>query len=165
MTIVKSHKDPEALTLTLVAEFGASPERVWQVWEDPRQLERWWGPPTWPATFVRHDFVEGGTSQYYMTGPDGEKAGGWWRTTVIDAPTRLEFDDGFSDDNGEPNTSMPIVHGVVTLDAIDKGTRMTSVTSFDSLEHLEQMIAMGMDEGMRLAMGQIDDILLAKAKA
>ncbi len=46
MTVISSHKDPEALTLTIVAEFNAGAERLWQVWEDPRQLERWWGPPT-----------------------------------------------------------------------------------------------------------------------
>ena len=38
MTIISSHKDPEALTLTFVAEFDASVDRVWQIWKDPRQL-------------------------------------------------------------------------------------------------------------------------------
>ncbi len=41
MTVVSTHKDAEALTLTFVAEFDAGVERVWQVWQDPRQLERW----------------------------------------------------------------------------------------------------------------------------
>jgi uncharacterized protein YndB with AHSA1/START domain len=56
MTVISSTKNPEALTLTLVAEFDASPEQVWQIWEDPRQLERWWGPPTWPATIEQFEF-------------------------------------------------------------------------------------------------------------
>lgn len=77
MTVVSVTKDVDALTLTFVAEFAASVERVWQVWADPRQLERWWGPPTWPATFQRHDFVVGGQSRYHMTGPEGEKSHGW----------------------------------------------------------------------------------------
>ncbi len=81
MTVISTHKDPQALTLTFVAEFDATAERVWQVWEDARQLERWWGPPTWPATFSRHDFVPGGTSNYHMTGPEGEKVHGWWKIT------------------------------------------------------------------------------------
>ena len=46
MTVTAVRKDPEALTMTLTAEFDASPERVWELWADPRQLERWWGPPT-----------------------------------------------------------------------------------------------------------------------
>ena len=40
MTVTAVRKDPAALTMTLTAEFDASPERVWQLWSDPRQLER-----------------------------------------------------------------------------------------------------------------------------
>lgn len=156
MTVVSSTMDAQALTLTFVAEFAANPGRVWQVWEDPRQLERWWGPPTWPATFERHDFTVGGQSRYYMTGPDGEKAHGWWTTTAIEEPHRLEFDDGFADDAGEPTDSIEPIHAVVTIDAIDGGTRMTTLSQFVSTEQLEQMLEMGMEEGMRLAMGQLD---------
>jgi uncharacterized protein YndB with AHSA1/START domain len=156
MTVVSSTKDAQALTLTFVAEFAADPDRVWQVWENPRQLERWWGPPTWPATFERHDFTVGGQSRYYMTGPDGEKSRGWWTITAIEAPHRLEFDDGFADEAGEPTDSIDPIHAVVTIEAIDGGTRMTTLSRFTSTEHLEQMLEMGMEEGMRGAMGQID---------
>ena len=159
MTVISSHKDPEALTLTFVAEFDSPVERVWQVWEDPRQLERWWGPPTWPATFERHDFEVGGESRYVMTGPDGEKAGGWWRILALDAPTSFEFEDGFADEDGAKNDELPTTRTVVTLEPIDGGTRMTSVGHFGSLEQLDQLVAMGMQEGMQLAMGQIDQVL------
>jgi uncharacterized protein YndB with AHSA1/START domain len=159
MPFVRSEKDVEALTLTFVAEFSAAPERVWQVWSDPRQLERWWGPPTWPATFEEHDFVVGGRSRYYMTGPDGDKAHGWWQITAIDAPRRLEFEDGFADNDGEPDKSLPVTHAVATLEATGAGTRMTLVSKFADAEALEQLVAMGMDEGIRLALGQIDAIL------
>lgn len=164
MTVVSSHKDTEALTLTFVAEFDASVEQVWQVWEDPRLLERWWGPPTWPATFDRHDFVPGGRSSYYMTGPDGEKARGWWVTTSIQPPRRLEFEDGFADENGEPVAEMGTVYGVVTFEQSGGRTRMTTVSTFESLDQLEKLFAMGMEDGMRGAMGQID-ALLAEVKA
>lgn len=159
MPVISSHKDTEALTLTIVAEFDAPPERVWQVWEDPRQLERWWGPPTWPATFDEHDFTVGGRSRYHMTGPEGEKSRGWWRITAIEAPHRLEFDDGFAGDDGEPLTTMELVHGVVTFEATGRGTRMVSVSTFTSAEQLEQMVAMGMEEGITQALGQIDGLL------
>ena len=70
MTVISSSTNAEKLTLELVAEFDAPPDRVWEVWEDARKLERWWGPPTYPATFTRHEFEVGGESRYYMTGPD-----------------------------------------------------------------------------------------------
>lgn len=159
MPFISSHKDAENLTMTLVAEFDAKVERVWQIWEDPRQLERWWGPPTWPATFESHDFVPGGKASYYMTGPDGEKASGWWLFTEISAPTTLSFDDGFADDDGNPSSTLPVTHAVATLEDVDGRTRMTIRTRFDSVQQLEQLVEMGMEEGMGLALGQIDAIV------
>lgn len=165
MPVISSHKDVQALRLTMVAEFDAGVERVWQLWEDPRQLERWWGPPTWPATFDRHEFVPGGRASYYMTGPEGGKSRGWWRITVIEPPNRLEFDDGFADENGEPAADMGTTHAVVTLEPVDGRTRMTVVSSFESAEQLEQMLAMGMEEGSREAMNQIDGLLAGSPAA
>jgi uncharacterized protein YndB with AHSA1/START domain len=159
MTVVSSHKDDQALTLTFVAEFDASVERVWQVWQDPRQLERWWGPPTWPATFEQHEFVVGGQSRYYMTGPEGQKSRGWWTITAIEAPHRLEFDDGFAGDDGEPLASIEPTHAVVTIEELGAGARMTTVTRFANTEQLERVLAMGAEEGMSLALGQIDGVL------
>jgi uncharacterized protein YndB with AHSA1/START domain len=160
MPVVSTEKDLDALTLTLIAEFNASVERVWQVWEDPRQLEQWWGPPTWPATFNRHELKPGGEMRYYMTGPDGTKSAGWWTVTAIDAPHRLEFEDGFADKEGEPSRKIAPTQAVITLEPIGEGTRMTSVTKFPSIETMEQILKLGIEEGSRLAMSQIDEVLL-----
>lgn len=159
MTTITSSVDTERFTLTFVAEFAAPAERVWQVWEDPRQLERWWGPPTYPATFEQHDFVVGGRSAYYMTGPDGDRPHGWWQITAIEAPHRLEFDDGFADEHGEPTHDIDPMHAVITLEPIGDRTRMTSTFRCTSLAVLEQMIEMGMTEGSIQAQGQIAEIL------
>jgi uncharacterized protein YndB with AHSA1/START domain len=104
------------LTLTLVAEFDATPGDVWDVWEDPRKLERWWGPPTYPATFTRHDFVVGGESRYFMTGPAGETPRGWWRIDAIDKPRRLEFANGLAGDDGEPAPGVEPMSGYVSFE-------------------------------------------------
>ena len=165
MTVVSSHKDVENLTLTFTAEFDADVERVWQVWEDPRQLERWWGPPTWPATFDRLEFVAGGDARYYMTGPEGQKAHGWWKVVAVDAPNRLEFDDGFAGEDGEPLDPDDTTRCVVTFEQDSGVTRMTSVTTFTSTEQLQQMSDMGMVEGMTGAMEQIDGILAERSVA
>lgn len=161
MSVISTHRDTENLTLTFVAEFPADIDRVWQIWEDPRQLERWWGPPSWPATFVRHEMVAGGESRYYMTGPDGEKARGWWKIIALDGPRGFEFEDGFAGDDGEPSGFLGSTRCVVTLEQNGGTTRMTTVSSFESAEQLEEMVKMGMEEGMGLAMGQIDALLAA----
>lgn len=161
MTVVSATTDPRARTLTVVAELAAPPSRVWQLWADPRQLERWWGPPTWPATVVDHDFVVGGRSTYYMTGPDGEEAHGWWRFVTLDEPRLIEFEDGFADETGAPNDAMPRTLGRVDLDGSDDGatTRMTITSTFATAEEMAQLEAMGMVEGMTGALGQIDALL------
>lgn len=165
MSVISTDKNPEALSLTLVAEFDAGVERVWQLFEDPRQLERWWGPPTYPATFYKHDFVPGGKASYYMTGPEGDKAHGWWEFTGIESPRQLEFDDGFADSEGNPTGEFGISHATVTLEPLGERTRMTMLSTFESEEQLEQIMAMGMEEGLREAVGQIDSILAEHANA
>ncbi|GGE90367.1 SRPBCC family protein [Mycetocola zhadangensis] len=159
MTLTLSHKDVENLTLTFTTEFAASVDRVWQVWEDPRQLERWWGPPTVPATFTKLEFSPEGDARYFMTMPDGSRAYGWWRILAVHAPHRLEFEDGFSDDSGEPVDSTDFATCAVTLETVENGTRMTLVNTFKSAEQLDEMMKMGMEEGMAEALGQIDAIL------
>ena len=159
MTVVSSVIDREALTLTLVADLEASPDRVWQTWEDPRQLQRWWGPPTWPATFTRHDFVPGGRSVYVMTGPDGDAVNGFWVTHALHRPDRLEIEYGFADQTGQPTGDIGSTRMHVTLTESGGGTRMTMVSTFTSPEQLEIMSAMGMEEGMREASAKLDPIL------
>src|SRR5947199_165925 len=83
-------------TLAIDAEFDASPERVWQLWADPRQLERWWGPPTYPATFTKHDLAPGSRVEYHMTGPEGDQPHGYWDIVEVDPPRSLVFRDGFA---------------------------------------------------------------------
>jgi uncharacterized protein YndB with AHSA1/START domain len=159
MTVISTTKDFDALELVFVAEFDATPERVWQVWEDPRQLERWWGPPEWPATFVRHEFAVDGQSRYYMSGPDGEKSNGYLKVRVIDEPHILELDNGLAGEDGEPMAEIPPGRANVTFESVDGKTRMTVVNQFPSVELMEKMLGMGMAEGMGLAIGQIDAIL------
>lgn len=165
MTVISSTKNPEALSLALVAEFDADVERVWQIWEDPRQLERWWGPPGYPATFDKHEFTPGGSAAYYMTTPEGEKPRGWWRFTSIERPASLEFEDGFADENGEPVESMGSGRVSVTLEDLGGRTRMTIQSTFASEEQMSMMLEMGMEEGMKEALGQVDDLLAEHSRA
>jgi uncharacterized protein YndB with AHSA1/START domain len=162
MTVTAVRKDPEKLTLTLEAEFDATPERVWQLWADPRQLERWWGPPGYPATFTSLDLRPGGRAVYYMTGPDGaDTPFGYWEIVRAEPPRRLEMNDGFANEDGSPNEDMPGPGAMnVTIEPIGEGrTRMTIESIFPDRAAMEQLLAMGQEEGMKEAIGQIDAIL------
>jgi uncharacterized protein YndB with AHSA1/START domain len=165
MTVTNVQKDLETLTLTVSAEYDVTAERAWQLWADPRQLERWWGPPTYPATVEEHDLRAGGRVSYYMTGPEGDTPHGGWNVLEVDAPRRLSVQDYFADDSGAPLEGMPSTSMVVGIADRDGGGVLVTITStFPSRDALEQMLAMGMEEGLREAMGQID-AMLAEAPA
>jgi uncharacterized protein YndB with AHSA1/START domain len=160
MTVTGVRKNPEALTMTLDAEFDASPERVWQLWADPRKLERWWGPPTYPATVTAHDLRSGGRVEYHMTGPEGDQPHGYWEVVEADAPRRLVFRDGFANEDGTPISDMPVNEVRVAISEAGGGqTRMSIESVFPSAAAMEQLIAMGMEQGLIEAVGQIDAIL------
>ena len=160
MSAIDITKDLDNATLVVTSVFTASPERVWRLWADPRQLERWWGPDPYPATVVDHDLRPGGHVSYYMTGPDGDQPKGYWRVIEVEPPHRLVFEDGFADDAGEPNDELPVSRAVVTIDALDDTrTRMTINSVYDTTAELEQVLAMGMEQGIRAAVEQIDALL------
>ena len=92
------------------------------MWSDPRQLERWWGPPSYPATFV----------------------------------------DGLADDEGKPNGEMPTTIATVTIAEAGGRTTMAIESKFGSREGMEQVIEMGMEQGLVEALGQIDALLVGE---
>jgi uncharacterized protein YndB with AHSA1/START domain len=160
MTVTTVRKDLETLTMTLDAEFDVSPARVWQLWADPRQLERWWGPPTYPATVTAHDLRTGGRVEYHMTSPEGDQPRGFWEILEADEPHRLYFRDGFANADGTPNSDLPLNEVRVMITEVPGGqTRMSIESTFPDTAAMEQLLAMGMEQGLRDAVGQIDAIL------
>ena len=159
MPITSITSDPQALTLTIVADYPVTLERLWEAYVDPRQLERFWGPVQWPATFTRHEVYPGGESHYYMTGPDGQKSAGWFRFLRVDPYALMEMEDGFANPDGSRNESMPTMRMEFRFERTKQGARFTGVTYFTSLETMEQLVKMGMVEGTKSAMGQIDALL------
>jgi uncharacterized protein YndB with AHSA1/START domain len=157
-------KDPAAHTMTVTTELDATVERTWQLWADPRQLERWWGPPSHPATVVEHELTPGARVRYFMTSPEGEKYHGMWDVVAAEPPRRLELVDSFADDSGAKNESLPSTRMTVTLtEGAGGGTVMTMHSQFASVEAMEQLLSMGMEEGLQEALGQIDGILATAA--
>ena len=159
MPITSVTSDAKALTLTVIADYPVSVERLWDAYADPRQIEKFWGPEHWPATFTRHDMAVGGRSEYWMTGPDGSRPRGWWRFLKVDRCRVIEVEDGFAGDDGQPNPSMPTMRMVFSFEKTAQGSRFTSVTHFPSVEAMEQLVQMGMMEGMKSAVSQIDAVL------
>ncbi len=161
MPVTDIHKDLDGLSLTITADFAAPVERIWQVYADPRQLEKVWGPPSHPATVVDHDLTPGGRVTYYMTGPDGEKYHGYWQVHSVERAKSLTFEDGFADADFSPVPDMPASMNAYSFAEREGGTRVTYVSTYATTEALQQVLDMGVAEGAREAIGQIDDLVAA----
>ena len=159
MPVTDVEQDLDNLTLTITADFAAPVERIWQVYADPRQLEKIWGPPGYPATVVDHDLKPGGRTTYYMTGPEGEKYAGYWQVAAVDQPRSFSFADGFADEDFTPNPQLPVSENVFTFVERDGGTRATYVSTYESADALQKVLDMGVVEGASSAIDQIDGLL------
>ena len=159
MPVTSVHTDPASLTMTVVAEFPVPVSRLWDAYADPRQIERFWGPPTYPATFARHDMHVPGRSSYWMTGPEGDVSRGFWEFQAVQAGRSFEVIDGFAQEDGEPNEELPTTRMVFTFEPTEAGSKVTTTTRFNSLDDLEKLTSMGMEEGMREAASQMDAVL------
>jgi len=161
MSVTSLDKDYDNLALNIVLDFPHPVDKVWQLWADPRKLEQWWGPPTYPATVKEHDLTPGGTVSYFMTGPEGDTHHGYWSVTSVNDAKSLEFTDGFAHDDGTPNPELPTTAMAVEMYDHDGGCRVEMHTVFDSRDQMDQLVAMGMVEGIQEAAGQMDAILAA----
>jgi uncharacterized protein YndB with AHSA1/START domain len=159
MPVTDIIKDVENRTIVITAEFAAPVERVWALYEDPRQLEKVWGPPEYPATFVDHELRAGSRSTYYMTSPEGEKFAGYWDITGVEQPHRLTFRDGFAHEDLTPNPDLPVSENVYAFEAVGGGTRAVYSAVYATAEGLQTVLDMGMEEGARSAINQIDGFL------
>jgi len=159
MPVTNVTRDPKALTMTVTADFTAPLWRLWDAYTDPRQIEKFWGPPSWPATFTRHDVRPGGRTEYIMRGPDGQASRGYWEWQSVNAPHTFEVLDGFAMDDGSNNEDMPSMRMSFSFMETKTGSRLVTTTFFRTAEELGQLLEMGMETGMREAMGQIDDVL------
>jgi uncharacterized protein YndB with AHSA1/START domain len=160
MSVTSVEKDLEALTMTVTADLDATVERAWQLWADPCQFERWWGPPGYPATVVDHDLRAGGRITFFMAGEEGERHDSTWEVIAADPPRHLELRDADVDDDGRPNDDNAMTAMVITIEEqAGGGAAMAIRTHFDSLAGMERVLAMGIEEGMRMVLSQMDAVL------
>jgi uncharacterized protein YndB with AHSA1/START domain len=160
MTVTSVEKDPDSLTMTITVDLDATVERAWQLWANPRQFEQWWGPPGYPATVVDHDLRPAGRITFFVTGPEGERHDSTWEVIAADPPRYLELRDADVDDAGRPNDGNAMTAMAITIEDRDGGSAVMAIrTHFDSLAGMEQILAMGAEDGMHMVVSQIEAVL------
>jgi uncharacterized protein YndB with AHSA1/START domain len=151
MPLTSVTRDVATLTLTIVGDYPVSQQRLWDAFTDPRQLERFWGPPDYPVRFTRQELGVGGRGEYFMTGPDGETMNGSWEFTAVDPISSFEVIDGDGDLSGPSSITF-------TFETTTTGSRMTAVTHFPTIEAAEKVMQ-DMEDGLRAALPQLYDVL------
>jgi uncharacterized protein YndB with AHSA1/START domain len=170
MPVTDVRKDFDALTMTLVAEFDAPVESIWEAWEDPRLLGRWWGPRKHTATFTDHTLTPGSLTSYYFTGPDGETSKGWWRIEEVDKPHRLSIRDadaeGLAAEGAPvPTTDEVLQRMVVTLTDIGDGrTSMEVESHFSERPGMESYVEGGYEQGSREIIENLEEVLATETR-
>lgn len=108
---------------------SATPREVFNAFEQPDKLARWWGPKGFTSIFTAFDFKPGGRWVFVMHSPDG-----------IDYPNQSVFQ------VIEPDSRIVIRHDVeplftltVTLTPLGSQTRLSWVQEFASPEVAEQL--------------------------
>ena len=164
MSVSSVDKDLEALTMTVTADLDATIERAWQLWADPRQFERSWGPPGSATTVIDHDLRADGRITFSMASPDSEYEISVWDVVTADPPRRLELRDAVVDESGCPSDGNAMTLMIITFDERKSGGAVMEVrTHFDSLEGMERVLAIGIEEGMLILLSQIDLVLAPSA--
>jgi uncharacterized protein YndB with AHSA1/START domain len=166
MDKTKVTKDFETNTLTIERAFNAPRERVWQAYADPAQFTQWWGPEGWETTVKELDLAPGGRNHYCMKCVD-ENQGEWfnqesWGMMVfedVNEPASFTYKDYFSDAEGTLNKEMPTM--TITMDFVEEDgkTKVISRGVVESKEQLEQLVNMGMIEGITSTMDKLEAFL------
>ena len=94
-------------TLTIIREFDAGRQLVWDCYTKSELLDQWFAPKPLTTRTKHMDFRAGGYWHFAMITPDGQE---YWNrqdyqsVDPIDGYVAL---DGFSDESGQVNPDMP----------------------------------------------------------
>lgn len=154
----------ENKTIHIKREFNANLELVWEAWTKPELLDQWWAPKPYHIETKILDLRVGGMWLYAMVSPQDEKM--WCKADFqeIELQKSLSWLDAFCDENGIENAIKPrsLWTNIFTE---ENGITMVNITlKHDKLEDIEQLISMGFKEGFTMAVGNLDELLLALKK-
>ena len=161
MTVTAVRKDAETLTMTVDAEFVARrPSECGRCGPIHASWSAGGARPPTPPPSPPTTSAPGSRVEYHMTGPEGDQPRGYWEILEAEPPRSLVFRDGFANTDGSPNPELPSMTARVAIEDIGGGrTRMSIESSFPDAAAMEQILAMGAEEGLTQAIGQIEAIL------
>ena len=134
----------EAQTVSIIKEFDAPRDLVWDAYTKAELLDQWWAPKPLTARTKVMEFREGGRRFYAMVMPDGQQRWAVQKYTSITPKSNFKFFNAFSDENENPELPGSNWDFTFTENG-DKTTVHVSIYN-ESLERMERVMA---DDGFR----------------
>ncbi len=156
--------DKQQKTMTIKREYDAKRQLVWDCHTKSELLDQWFAPKPLTTKTKRMDFREGGHWHYVMLDPSGKEYWGRLDYQTIKPINGYTAFDGFCDASGALSPDLPRARWNVSF--FERGTRtlVENVVSYPSAEAIQQVIDMGMKEGMTSTLERLDELLLKLTK-
>jgi len=151
--------DKQKNTITVKREFDADRQLIWDCHTKSELLNKWFAPRPLTTKTKSMDFRPGGHWHYAMIDPTGPEYWGLMEYKTVQPITHYTGLDAFSDENATINKDLPRAHWDVTFEDYGNRSMVTTVVTYQSLADLEQVINMGMKEGLTSTLERLDDLL------
>ena len=146
--------EPGTQEIIVTRDFAAPPAFLFRAWTDPDLLVQWLGPRRLTMHIDHYDVRHGGTYRYVHTGTDGTEHGFHGVFHGDPSPTtgiRQTFE-------YEP-TPGHVSLDTLTFEEHDGGTRLRSVSVFQSVADRDAMIQDGMESGLNEGYDRLDELI------
>ncbi|MET1033337.1 MAG: SRPBCC domain-containing protein [Candidatus Saccharimonadales bacterium] len=146
----------EGAKLTIERVINAPKDKVWDAYTTADLFVKWFSPQGWSAHTKHFDVSTDGYVLYAMKCED-ETQTDWfgketWGKSVYSSVTPKDtftYRDFFCDEEGNPTGGMPVSETRISFTETDGKTKITSVSTYESEAAVEQVLAMGMEEGIK----------------
>jgi uncharacterized protein YndB with AHSA1/START domain len=163
-TILKINDNRKSLTFE--REFSVTKDKLWEAYSSANMLDRWFAPKGWDCITKQHSFKDGGRWVYTLKCIDpkqtdfyGMEMPGMLTYDSINPKDSFGYTDTFLNEQGEIDSTMPSSHTVLTLRPKGTGTQLSFTTSYQSVEALQQVIEMGMQQGLEESHDKLEELV------
>lgn len=139
--------------------FKANRQLVWNCYTKSELLDRWFAPKPFTTKTKSMNFEEGGHWHYAMIDPDGQEYWGLTKYVTIQPIDFYTTEDAFSNEKGEVNDELPTSTWKVTFIEQEDSTMVETIVEYESLQDVDTVISMGMEEGMYSTLERLDELL------
>jgi uncharacterized protein YndB with AHSA1/START domain len=145
--------EPGIPQVVITREFEAPRDLVFRAYTDPELIVRWLGPRELTMRFDHHEPRDGGRWRYVSTDPAGNEHG--FHGVFHGDPSV----DGIVQTFEYEGVPGHVALETVTFEEADGRTLVRSVSSFQSVEDRDGMVASGMESGVRTSDERLGELL------